>query len=173
MQNFALPLIIGFIFGFLLQKTGLGHYDKIVNQFRFRDNTMLKFVLGALTSGMMTIAIFKSAGLLSPVSMPDTYILGNASGGLILGIGMVIAGACPGTLIAGIGQGNIDYLIPGLLGFLAGGLLFGYLFSFFAVNIATVAFYKGISITDITNLNNYIFAFAMLAVSVAAAKLLR
>lgn len=172
-MNFIFPAVIGFCFGFLLQRAGLGHYDRIVNQFRFKDNTMIQFMLGALAAGMAAIAVFRSLGMLSPLSMPDTYLAGNALGGLILGVGMALAGACPGTLIAGIGQGNIDYLVPGFLGFLAGGIGFGYFFRTFLIDIAPLAAYKGISLADATNVSPWLFLICMLGVSLAAARWLK
>lgn len=172
-MNFILPAVIGFFFGFLLQRTGLGHYDRVVNQFRFKDNTMIKFMLCALATGTAAIAFFRGLGMLSPLSMPDTYLLGNASGGLILGVGMALAGACPGTLIAGIGQGNIDYLVPGFLGFLAGGVGFGYFFRTFLTDIAPVAAYQGISLSDVTCVSPWLFFALMLVCCLAAARWLK
>jgi hypothetical protein len=49
-------------------------------------------------------------------------------GGLIFGVGMAWAGFCPGTCIAGAARGQLDYLIPGLLGLLTGGLVYGLLY---------------------------------------------
>jgi hypothetical protein len=38
---------------------------------------------------------------------------------------MAAAGMCPGTCVAGAARGQLDYLIPGFLGFLSGGVIFG------------------------------------------------
>lgn len=158
-----MSFITGFFFGFLLQRSGFGHSRKIRAQFTFSDNSMLKFMLSALASGMIAISVFKSAGMLSPASMPDTYPAGNLIGGAFLGIGMAIAGVCPGTLIAGTGQGNIDYLIPGWLGFISGGILFGYFFNPYFLQLSAMGFSKGLTLTDITGINHWIFTSAITA----------
>ena len=61
-------------------------------------------------------------GVITFPTVPATYIVGNLVGGLIFGVGMALAGFCPGTCAAGAGEGKLDYLIPGLLGFLTGAV---------------------------------------------------
>lgn len=163
-----LPLIIGFIFGFLLQRTGLGHSYKVIGQFTFRDNTMLKFMVSAIAFGMITISLFADENMLSASSMPDTYALGNIIGGAILGIGMAIAGVCPGTLITGIGQGNIDYLVPGVLGFLTGGVLFGYSFNPYFLKLSAIGFSKGLTLEQLTGAGHWMFSVEMLIIAASA-----
>lgn len=158
-----MSFIIGFFFGFLLQRSGFGHSRKIKAQFAFSDNSMLKFMLSALVSGLIAVSAFKSAGMLSPSSMPDTYPAGNLLGGSLLGIGMAIAGVCPGTLITGTGQGNIDYLIPGWLGFISGGILFGYFFNPYFLQLSAMGFSKGLTLTDITGINHWVFTLTITA----------
>jgi len=86
------PLILGFFFAFSLQKAGLGHYDKIVNQFRFKDNTIMKFMMTGISVGLIGIFTLKDIGLLQLDQVPSTYVVGNLIGGLIFGVGMAMAG---------------------------------------------------------------------------------
>ena len=86
------PLILGFFFAFSLQKAGLGHYDKIVNQFRFKDNTIMKFMMTGICVGLIGIYALKDLGFLQLDQVPSTYIAGNLVGGLIFGVGMAMAG---------------------------------------------------------------------------------
>lgn len=86
------PLIVGFFFAFSLQKAGLGHYDKIVNQFRFKDNTIMKFMLTGICVGLVGIYGLKDIGFLQLDQVPSTYIAGNLVGGLLFGVGMAMAG---------------------------------------------------------------------------------
>ena len=67
----------------------------------------------------------RGLGWITFPTVPATYIVGNMVGGLIFGVGMALTGYCPGTCVAGAGEGKLDYLIPGLLGFLAGAAIFG------------------------------------------------
>jgi hypothetical protein len=118
-------LLFGFGFGWLLQRAGLTRYEKIANAFRFTDQTVLKFMLSALASGMIFVRIFTDLNWMDPALINPTYVVGNLVGGLIFGVGMAAAGLCPGTTVAGVGRGNLDYLIPGFLGFITGGVIFG------------------------------------------------
>ena len=85
-------LMIGFVFGWLLQKAGLSKYSKIVNVFRFTDLTVLKFMMSALVVGMIGVYALKDLGLVTLVGTMPTYIVGNLVGGLIFGVGMAGAG---------------------------------------------------------------------------------
>lgn len=124
LQAYIMPLVLGALFGITLQKAGLSRYQKIVDVFRLKDMAVMKFMMTALVIAMVGVFALKDFGLLQ-LKMKETYVLGNVLGGAIFGVGMALAGFCPGTCAAGIGQGSLDYLIPGLLGFLAGGVLFG------------------------------------------------
>lgn len=86
------PLILGFFFAFFLQKAGLGHYHKIVNQFRFKDNTVMKLMMTVISVGLVGIYALKDLGFLQLDQVPSTYIAGNLVGGLIFGVGMAMAG---------------------------------------------------------------------------------
>lgn len=91
-NNVIIPLVIGFFFAFGLQKAGLGHYDKIVNQFRFKDNTILKLMLTVVSVGLVGVFSLKDLGFLQLDQVTSTYIAGNLVGGLIFGVGMATAG---------------------------------------------------------------------------------
>ncbi len=85
-------LIIGLIFGLILQKSGLTQYSTIVNVFRFTDLAVLKFMLTAIVVGAGGIYLLKGMGLVTLTGTTPTYIVGNLVGGLIFGVGMAGAG---------------------------------------------------------------------------------
>jgi hypothetical protein len=124
MPNLA-PLLIGFAFGWLLQKAGLAHYDRIVNVFRFRDLAVVKFLLTALVTGAFGIRLVQTLDFDVSIPIPSTYLLGNVVGGAVFGVGMALAGFCPGTVAAGAGEGRLDNLIAGGAGLYVGALVFG------------------------------------------------
>jgi len=92
MTTYVIPLIIGFFFAFSLQKAGLGHYHRIVNQFRFKDNTVMKLLLTAISVGLVGLYGLKDLGFIQLDQVSSTYIFGNLLGGLLFGVGMAIAG---------------------------------------------------------------------------------
>ena len=126
MDNLLVALLLGVGFGFALNKGGLTKYRRIVGQFRFTDMTVLKFMLTGILTGMLGLYALRGSGLIADFPyVPATFIAGNLIGGLIFGVGMALAGYCPGTCFAGAGEGKLDYLLPGVLGLLTGGALFG------------------------------------------------
>jgi uncharacterized membrane protein YedE/YeeE len=127
-MNIAAALGIGFCFGWLLEKAGLARYERIVNVFRFRDFAVFKFLFSALVVGAVAIQSLLGLGLSDSVPLPASFLLGNFGGGLLFGAGMALSGFCPGTIAAGIGEGRLDYLIPGSLGLILGALVFGALY---------------------------------------------
>ena len=131
MDNLFVALIVGVGFGFALNKGGLTKYRRIAGAFRFTDMTVLKFMLTGIVTAMIGLYALRGAGLITrfPV-VPATFIAGNVIGGLIFGVGMSLAGYCPGTCFAGAGEGKLDYLLPGVLGLMAGAALYGLSYPF-------------------------------------------
>lgn len=124
-MSVAAPLLIGMAFGWLLSRACLTKYDVIVGVYRFTDLTVLKFMLSALLIGAVLIQALVSLGLAGSVPVAPTYVAGNLLGGALLGIGMALAGFCPGTIVGGAGEGSLDYLIAGVAGLFCGALAFG------------------------------------------------
>ncbi len=92
MTNYVLALLLGFAFGFLLNKAGLTRYHKIVNVFRFTDMAVLKFMMSGLVVAMIGLYGLKALGWIAFPTVPATYVVGNLLGGLIFGVGMAATG---------------------------------------------------------------------------------
>lgn len=156
MLNYLIALFLGVFFGFSLNKAGLTKYHKIVNVFRFTDLAVLKFMMTALVVSMTGLYALRGLGLVTFPAAPATYIVGNLIGGLVFGVGMALSGYCPGTCAAGSGEGKLDYLIPGMLGFLVGAALFGLTYQQVFPKISALANSGNVVIPDLWNLNPYL-----------------
>ena len=156
MLNYAIALVLGVMFGFALNKAGLTKYHKIVNVFRFTDMAVLKFMMTALVVAMTGLYALRGLGVVTFPAAPATYIVGNLVGGLIFGVGMALSGYCPGTCAAGSGEGKLDYLIPGMLGFLVGAVLFGLTYQQVFPQISAIANLGNVVMPDLWNLNPYL-----------------
>jgi len=123
--GFAFSVLIGFFFGVALERAGLASSRKIAAIFYFRDMTVLKVMLTAITTAAIGLAYLFRLGWLDPASIyfPETVYGAQIVGGLLLGIGMVTGGWCPGTATAGLGSGRIDALLF-LAGVAGGSVLF-------------------------------------------------
>ncbi|HVM71557.1 MAG TPA: YeeE/YedE thiosulfate transporter family protein [Anaerolineales bacterium] len=91
-MNYVIALVLGAFFGFSLNKAGLTKYHKIVNQFRFTDMAVLKFMMTALVVAMIGLYGLHGLGLVTFPTVPATYIVGNLAGGLLFGVGMALTG---------------------------------------------------------------------------------
>ncbi|MBE2268324.1 MAG: YeeE/YedE family protein [Anaerolinea sp.] len=165
MSTSVIALFLGVAFGFALNKAGLTKYHKIVNVFRLVDLTVLKFMMTALIVSMSGLYLLRALGLVTFPNIPATYIAGNVIGGLIFGIGMALSGYCPGTCAAGAGEGKLDYLIPGFLGFLVGAVIYGLTYQQVFPAISAIANSGSVVIPDLWNLSPFltIALFALLS----------
>jgi hypothetical protein len=129
----AFALIIGFVFGWFLERGGLGNARKLAGQFYLADMTVLKVMFSAIVTAMLGSFWLARLGLLdlTQVFVPATYVLPQIAGGLIFGVGFVVGGLCPGTSCVAAATGRKDGLAV-MAGMCAGILLFGIAFPWLA-----------------------------------------
>ena len=118
--------LIGFGFGFVLESAGFGNSRKLAAQFYFRELTVLKVMFGAIITAMVLIFIAVGLGILDfgQVWVNPTYLASGVVGGLIMGVGFIVGGFCPGTSLVAMATRKLDGLFF-VLGGLAGIFLFG------------------------------------------------
>jgi hypothetical protein len=117
-------LLMGIVFGFALEKSRVFEPGIIVGQMQLSNFIMLKVFLTAVATGALVLAILNGFGFVKLQPKAALYAA-DAVGGLLLGAGIALAGACPGTTLAQIGVGYRDALFT-----LAGGLLGAVAFSY-------------------------------------------
>ncbi len=117
--------VMGLVFGFALEKSRVFEPGMIVGQMQLRNFIMLKVFLSAVATGLVVLAVLNGLGWTALHVKPAIYTA-NILGGLLLGIGIALAGACPGTVVAQIGVGYRDAWVT-LAGALAGAAVYGYL----------------------------------------------
>jgi hypothetical protein len=124
--SLVIAFIIGIGFGFALERGGFGNARILAGQFYFYNMRVLKVMFSAIVTAMLGLFYFAWIGWLdlSLVYIGDTYILPQIIGGLILGIGFVIGGYCPGTSFVSASTGRYDGMIF-ILGIFFGIFLFG------------------------------------------------
>ena len=148
----VIGLIIGVVFGFLLQKGGIASYDVIVGQLRLTDFTIVKTMLSAIVTGMLGVYLLRSLGLVR--LQPKAGSLGSSVvGGLIFGVGFAILGYCPGTLAGAVGQGSLDALFGGMTGILIGTGLFAALYPRLQATILNKGDFGAITLPELLRVN--------------------
>lgn len=114
-------LLLGLGFGFFLERAGFGSARKLTAQFYFTDMSVLKVMFTAIVTAMVGVWALSAIGFLdlSKVYLTPTYLLPQAIGGLVFGVGFIVGGYCPGTCVAGMATGRVDAGVFAL-GMLAG-----------------------------------------------------
>lgn len=118
-------LVMGIAFGFALEKSRVFEPGVIVGQMQLRNFLMLKIFLTAVATGAVVLAVLNGLGMVKLQPKAAAYGA-DIVGGLILGAGIALAGACPGTTLAQIGAGYRDALFT-LVGGLFGAVAYSYL----------------------------------------------
>jgi uncharacterized membrane protein YedE/YeeE len=117
-----LILVLGFLFGAILQNANLNRYNVISGMATLENYAVAKAIAVAIGVGVVIIAIEIGLGFASYHIKP--FLLGGiAIGGIIFGAGMAILGYCPGTLPISLGEGSLDAL-AGIIGGLAAGFVY-------------------------------------------------
>jgi hypothetical protein len=141
----ALGFVVGLLFGFFLERAGFGSARKLTGVFYLKDLAVPKVMLSAILVAMVGLLALGRASLLDLdllAAMP-TYIWPQLAGGLLLGIGFVVGGYCPGTSAVAAASGKWDALV-----FMA-GLVTG-IFGFAGLFDRLESFYFSGDLGDVT-----------------------
>ena len=119
-------VLIGIGFGFFLERAGFGSARKLTAQFYLKDLAVFKVMFTAIVTAMLGIFYLSWIGLvdLSLVYFGPTYLVPQIVGGLLLGVGFVVGGYCPGTSMVAMATGKIDAVLF-VLGVMAGIFVYG------------------------------------------------
>jgi uncharacterized protein len=147
----AIPM--GIIFGVLLHRGGVANYNVIVNQFRFKDFTVLKIMFTAIIVGGIGVLLLKDTGH-AQYHIKPANMLGVALGAALFGVGMVLYGYCPGTGVAAMATGSLHALV-GFVGMLLGGVLYALSFAWVEANIQKVAALGKVRLPDVTGVPDW------------------
>ncbi len=122
----ALGVLIGAAFGFVLERGGLGRVEKLMGQFYGHDMTVFRVLFTAIVTAMAGAVLLSALGLLDLPFVQlryPTFLWPMVVGGLVLGVGFVVSGYCPGTCVVAAGSGKLDALAT-LGGVALGGLAY-------------------------------------------------
>ncbi|CAL1528407.1 unnamed protein product [Lymnaea stagnalis] len=130
----SVSAVSGLIFGMALEKGRVFEPHIIRQQMLFSNFTMLKMFLSASATGMLAFSILTMIPRTSRRMEKALFayfpglkykgVLAAAVGGAFLGMGMTLAGACPGMVLAQVGAG-----VPNSVLTLAGGICGAFLYA--------------------------------------------
>jgi hypothetical protein len=117
---------IGIGFGFFLERAGFGSARKLTAQFYFTDLAVFRVMFTAIVTAMLGLFYLGWAGWVdaSLVYVSPTWLWPQIVGGLLLGVGFIVGGYCPGTSLVALATGKLD-AIAFVAGVFAGVLAIG------------------------------------------------
>ena len=117
-------VLLGMGFGFVLERAGFGRATKLAAQFYLTDMTVFKVMFTAIVTAMLGLVACAGFGLVDLRGVSEliaswTYIWPMLIGGLLLGVGFIVSGYCPGTSLVASASGNVDGMFA-FVGVIAG-----------------------------------------------------
>ena len=125
--NLLLALFIGIGFGFVLEQSGFSSSRKLAGVFYGYDMTVMKVFFTAAITAMTGLLFFSLFGWidLDLIYVNNTFVYSAITGGVLMGIGFILGGFCPGTSLCAVAIGKIDAMIF-VVGIIIGVALFGF-----------------------------------------------
>lgn len=115
---------MGIVFGVALEKSRVFEPGMILGQMQLSNFLMLRVFLSAVATGTLVFAFLSGLGFIT-FSPKAALYAADIVGGALLGVGIALSGACPGTVLVQIGAGYRDALFT-LAGGLCGAVFFSY-----------------------------------------------
>jgi len=117
-EEFSLlvAFVLGLGFGFFLERAGFGSARKLAAQFYLYDMSVFKVMFTAIVTAMLGVTYLGWLGWLDLdlVYLVPTHLGPQVVGGLVLGVGFVVGGYCPGTSVAALATGRFDAVLYAL-----------------------------------------------------------
>lgn len=107
-------LLIGIIFGVILQRGRICFNSAFRDVLIFKDNYLMKLAALAIALQSITLLLFAQLGVIKLAPMPLNWVA-NIVGGYVFGLGMVLAGGCASGVTYRIGEGMTTSWLAGLI----------------------------------------------------------
>jgi len=119
--SFVIALIIGIAFGFILESAGFSSSRKLAGVFYGYDFVVLQVFFTAAMTAAVGLLYFDYLGWLdiTAIFVNKFYIGPTIVGGVIMGLGFIIGGFCPGTSVCAASVGKVDAMV------FIGGIIIG------------------------------------------------
>lgn len=151
-----LGLILGGIFGAILQLSGASSHTRITNALRLKDLTIIKLStmsIGVGLIGVNTLDVFGVAHL----HVKHLYVVGILAAGILFGIGFALSGYCPGTALAAAAEGKPDAWMT-VLGGLAGALALAFVYPELRDHVIAIGSYGKVTVHGVLGIPGFVVA---------------
>ncbi|HTP12534.1 MAG TPA: YeeE/YedE thiosulfate transporter family protein [Bacteroidota bacterium] len=166
--NLIVALLLGIAFGFVLEQAGFSSSRRLAGVFYGYDFTVLRVFFTATVTAMAGVILLGYAGLLDTdiIFVNPTWLVPTIVGGVIMGLGFIVGGYCPGTSVCAAAIGKVDAVFF-VLGGLAGVFVFGEFFPLYDQFFVSTSL-GAIKVYDSLGMSQGAFAFALIAVAIGA-----
>ncbi|WP_319500759.1 YeeE/YedE thiosulfate transporter family protein [uncultured Draconibacterium sp.] len=108
--DLVIAILLGVAFGFILEASGFSSSRNLAGVFYGYNFVVLRVFFTALIVAMVGLLYFDYVGWLnlSQIFILPTFLTPMIVGGVIMGVGFVLGGFCPGTSFTGIAIGKLD-----------------------------------------------------------------
>jgi uncharacterized membrane protein YedE/YeeE len=122
--------LFGVLFGFVLSRARVTDYDVIAGMFRLAEFHLYGVIGSAIATAALGFWLLRRGGnrTIGGAALElrrKPWQRGAVWGGLVLGAGWALSGACPGTSLVQIGEGKIVALFT-VAGILLGTYVYGW-----------------------------------------------
>lgn len=123
-------VFFGMVFGFVLSRARVTDYDVIAGMFRLAEFHLFGVIGSAIATAALGFWLLRRAGNSTVSGAPlelrrKPWQRGAIWGGLVLGAGWALSGACPGTSLVQIGEGKLVAFFT-VAGILLGTYVYGW-----------------------------------------------
>ena len=128
--NFVIAILIGIAFGYIMEATGFSSSRKLAGVFYGYDFAVLKVFFTAAVVSVIGLYYMDYLSFvdISQLYVQPTYLWAAIIGGMIMGVGFLSGGFCPGTSLCAVAIGKIDGMVF-TVGLMIGILIFSESFS--------------------------------------------
>ncbi len=163
--NYIIAILIGMAFGYILEASGFSSSRKLAGQFYGYDFAVLKVFFTSAVVAVIGLYYMDYLNWIdiSQLYIHPTYLWAAIIGGMIMGVGFLAGGFCPGTSLCAVAIGKIDGMVF-TLGLILGIFIFSESFS------ALEPFFEGSNLGHITLVDSFgispywiIFVFTIIA----------
>jgi len=166
--NYVIALLIGLAFGYILEASGFSSSRKLVGVFYGYDFVVIRVFITAVSVAMISLLYLDYLNILdfSMLYVVPTYVTPQIVGSIIMGLGFLMGGFCPGTSLTAVAIGKIDGIV------FTGGIwlgIFGFSEAYPYIEDFNNSGYMGnVTIMDVFGINPYTFAFGFAVFAIIA-----
>jgi len=108
--NYVIAVFIGMVFGYIMEASGFSSSRKLVGVFYGYDFAVIRVFFTASIVSIIGLLYMGYFGWIDydVLFVHPTFLYAAAVGGVIMGLGFIMGGFCPGTSLCAVAIGKLD-----------------------------------------------------------------